>query len=220
MRNVKLFLLLASFSIFLFACTNNVTEKAGKEDSDKNTLVTVVTQGNYKKFDKESQLFDDAELVVIAETDTSFFDREHVVKYAEPDTSGAELPQAIEDFYTRTPIEVLKVLKNSVSAPVVENEKLNIIEPISLIEGDTGSKIYSIENYNEVKEGERYVIYLKKNSYGEYGVINMNNGRFSLDSDVLKIQTLDQEHENDQVEHNEFKQTVKERFKAEIEDLK
>ncbi|WP_342476858.1 hypothetical protein NYE24_24250 [Paenibacillus sp. FSL H7-0350] len=219
MRNIKLFLLLASFSIFLFACTNDVVDNIGDKDIDKNTVVTVVNQGNYMKFDKESQLFDDAELVVIAETDTGFFDREHVVKYAEPDASGAELPQAIEDFYTRTPIEILKVLKNSESAPVVENEKMNIIEPISLIEGDTESKIYSIENYNEIKEGERYVIYLKKNSYGEYGVINMNNGRFSLDSDGLKIQTLDQDHKNDQAEHNEFKQTVKERFKTEIEVL-
>ncbi|SFF05945.1 hypothetical protein SAMN04487969_112156 [Paenibacillus algorifonticola] len=221
MRNVKLLLLLASFSLFLFACSNgSPVDNAGKEVSKEDTVVTVVTHGNYQEFDKENRLFDDAELVVIAETDTNFFDREHVVKYAEQDAAGADLPQALEDFYTRTPIKILKVLKKPESASVIENEEMNIIEPISLIKEDTKSKILSIENYNEINEGEQYVLYLKQNAYGEYSVINMNNGRFSLDSDALKIQSLDHGHENDQDKHNEIKQAVEERFKAEIEEVK
>ncbi|MEC0123378.1 hypothetical protein [Paenibacillus pabuli] len=220
MREIQLFLLVSSFSLFAFACSNSVIEKSGSDLSEKDNIETVVTHGNYKEFDKENKLFDDADLVVIAKTDSKFVDREHVVKYADPDAAGANLPQAIEDFYTKTPINVLKVLKSSASATITKNNEMIIIEPVSLIEEDAKSKKISIENYNEISEGEKYVLYLKQNTYGDYSVINMNNGRFSLESEELNINSMDHGHENDMAKHNELKQNIEERFKSEIEEVK
>ncbi|MFC9706636.1 hypothetical protein ACFTRD_00590 [Paenibacillus sp. NPDC056933] len=220
MRKIQLFLLVSSFSLLAFACSNSIIEKNNSDSVGKDNIETVVTHGNYKEFDKENNLFDDADLVVIATTDSKFVDREHVVKYADPDTAGADLPQAIEDFYTKTPIKVLKVLKSPASATITENKEMKIIEPVSLIEEDAKSKKISIENYNEIKQGEKYVLYLKQNTYGDYSVINMNNGRFSLESEEIIINSLDHGHENDIEKHNELKQSVEERFKSEIEEVK
>ncbi|GAB6928325.1 hypothetical protein JCM10914A_23080 [Paenibacillus sp. JCM 10914] len=220
MKRIKLMLLVSSFSLFMFACSNNVpVDNASEGVNTGEGLETIVTHGNYKAFEEEAPLFNDADLVVIAETDTHFLDREHVVKYFEPDSVQEGSPQAIEDFYTRTPITVLKVLKTPESVPVIENEKLDIIEPVSIIEQDGSSQKIALENYNEIKEGEEYVLYLKLNTYGEYGVINMNNGRFSLGSDTLTLDSLDHGHEGDQDKHNTIKRAVEERFKVEIEEV-
>ncbi|WP_339189587.1 hypothetical protein MKX33_05810 [Paenibacillus sp. FSL R5-0490] len=220
MKKIQLLLLVSSFSLFAFACSNSVIKNnSGTDLSGKENIETVVTHGNYKEFVEENKLFDDADLVVIAKTDSKFADREHVVKYAAPD-ADADLPKAIEDFYTKTPIKVLKVLKSPASAAITENKEMNIIEPVSMIEEDVKSKKISIENYNEISEGIKYVLYLKQNTYGDYSVINMNNGRFSLESEVLNINSLDHGHENDLEKHNELKQSVEERFKSEIEQVK
>lgn len=219
MKKFKLMLLTSSLSIYIFACSNNVDNTNGIVNTEEN-LKTIVTHGNYKAFDEEAPLFDDADLVVIAKTDTAFLDREHVVKYFEPDAGQEGASKAIEDFYTRTPITVLKVLKTPKSTPVSENEDLRVIEPVSIIEQEGTSQKITVENYNEIQAGEKYVLYLKLNTYGEYGVINMNNGRFSLESESLTLDSQEHGHENDQDQHDTLKRAVEERFKTEIEDVR
>ncbi|GBF74413.1 hypothetical protein PA598K_02756 [Paenibacillus sp. 598K] len=220
MKRMKLMLLVSSFSLVLFGCASNAPgENAGEVVSTGGNLETVVTHGNYKAFKEESPLYDDADLVVIAQTDTEFLDREHVVQYFEPDEAQEGSPQAIEDFHTKTPITILKVLKPSEEAPALENEILTIIEPVSIIEQNGTSQKITIENYNEIQAGEKYVLYLKLNTYGEYGVINMNNGRFSLEPETLTLDSLDHGHADDQNLHNTLKSAVEERFKAEIEEV-
>ncbi|MFT9819896.1 hypothetical protein [Lysinibacillus sp. NPDC056185] len=207
------FLTIASFSLLLFACGNDqVAEKPKKNEE----IETVVTHGSYIAYDAESQLFNDAELVVMAKTDKKFEDREHVVKYISSNNeSDAGLPPVIEDFYTKTPITISKLLKQDESSSITENDNLTIIEPISYDE----QKKLSIENYAELTDGEMYILYLKKNTFGEYSIINMNNGRFNLESND-KIQSISEHgHEIDKEKHEEMKSDVVKRFANEMEEI-
>lgn len=178
----------------------------------------VVTHGNFVEYETEAELFADAELVVIASTNEDFMDREHIVKYVPGSDEEEGLPKAIEDFYTKTSITVERVLKQPASNKVEETEKMSVIEPIALLED--GSKILSVENYHEILKGRQYIIYLKKNTKGEYGVINMNNGRFNLESTDQIINLTEHGHDNDKAKHEKMKDSVKNRFAKEIAKAK
>lgn len=178
----------------------------------------VVTHGNFVEYETEAELFADAELVVIASTNEDFMDREHIVKYVPGSDEEEGLPKAIEDFYTKTSITVERVLKQPASKKVEETEKMSVIEPIALLED--GSKILSVENYHEILKGRQYIIYLKKNTKGEYGVINMNNGRFNLESTDQIINLAEHGHDNDKAKHEKMKDIVKNRFAKEIAKAK
>ena len=69
-----------------------------------------------------------------------------------------------------------------------------------------------------MEEDTDYIIYLKRNTYGEYGVINMNNGRFNLESEDQIVNLNEHNHDNDKKEHEAFKKDVFERYAEEIED--
>jgi hypothetical protein len=216
MKRVQLLLLTASLSLLLFACSN---DQSGESSGQEEKIETIITHGNFIEYDKENQLFDDAELVVIAKTDKNFIDREHVVKYVLSVGSEADLPPAIEDFYTRTPITITKVLKQPESSSIAKSDNITIIEPVSLLEDDNGLKKLSIEHYLEIEEGKNYILYLKKNTYGEYSVINMNNGRFNLEA-VDKIKSLSEHGPgNNQEKHEKMKKAVEKRFEKEIKEI-
>lgn len=215
MKRVQLLILIASISLFLFACSNNQSVESSGEDAK---IETIVAHGNFIEYDEESLLFDGAELVVIAKPDKNFIDREHVVNYVSSSDSEADLPPAIEDLYTRTSITIAEVLKQPESSSIAKNDNLTIIEPVALLEDDKGLKKISTENYLEIEKGKNYILYLKKNTYGEYSVINMNNGRFNLEA-VEKIEnSYEHGHENDQEKHQKMKNAVEKRFEKEIKE--
>lgn len=37
------------------------------------------------------------------------------------------------------------------------------------------------DDYTELKQGSQYLLFLRKNGYGQWGIINMNRGKFNLD---------------------------------------
>lgn len=205
MKKVQLLILIASLSVLMFACSNNQSIK-GLEQEEK--METIVIQGNFIEYATENLLFDNAELVVIAKADKNFRDREHVIKYTT--STSSDLPSAIADFYTKTSITITKVLKQPETSSISKSEIITIIEPVSIL--DNGKKI-TTEDYMEIEDGKNYILYLKKNTYGDYSIINMNNGRFNLEN----VDKIGDEH--DQEKHKRMKNAVEKRFEKEIKEI-
>lgn len=219
MKKTKLLILSTCF-LFLSACNSNANLNSTSSNviAKKENIDTLVMHGSYIKFDEEEELFEEAELVVIAKPTNNFLNREHVIKYMEiTEEDDPLMPKTIEDFYTKTPITLIEVLKKPDDETYNTDDEITVIEPIALLFNDTSLQKLSIENYVELEEGNEYIIYLKKNTYGEYGVINMNNGRFNLSADE-DIQNLNEHgHENDNEIHQELKEAVQIRFEEEID---
>ncbi|WP_145320229.1 hypothetical protein [Paenibacillus xylanexedens] len=109
-----------------------------------------------------------AELIVIGYATEDFRDREHVITAFNDGT--------MQSFHTNTNIKIEKILKKPKDFPSDQNE-LTIIEPVSL-EGDVK---YTVDDYVELQKGDKSVLFLMKNSFGDYGLINDNLGKFSLE---------------------------------------
>ncbi|OMF16565.1 hypothetical protein BK131_00760 [Paenibacillus amylolyticus] len=109
-----------------------------------------------------------AELIVIGYTTEDFRDREHVITAFDDGT--------MQSFHTNTNIKIEKILKKPKDFPS-DQIKLTIIEPVSL-EGDVK---YTADDYVELQKGDKSVLFLMKNTFGDYGLINDNLGKFSLE---------------------------------------
>ncbi|PRA08646.1 hypothetical protein [Paenibacillus sp. MYb67] len=108
------------------------------------------------------------ELIVIGYATEDFRDREHVITAFDDGT--------MQSFHTNTNIKIDKILKKPDDFPSDQNE-LTIIEPVSL-EGDVK---YTANDYVELQKGDKSVLFLMKNTFGDYGLINDNLGKFSLE---------------------------------------
>ncbi|MDR6715521.1 hypothetical protein [Paenibacillus sp. 2003] len=108
------------------------------------------------------------ELIVIGYATEDFRDREHVITAFDDGT--------MQSFHTNTNIKIEKILKKPDDFPSDQNE-LTIIEPVSL-EGDVK---YTVNDYVELQKGDKSVLFLMKNTFGDYGLINDNLGKFSLE---------------------------------------
>ncbi|MGN7411595.1 hypothetical protein [Paenibacillus sp. SAF-068] len=109
-----------------------------------------------------------AELIVIGHATDDFRDREHVITVFDDGT--------MQSFHTKTNIKIDRILKKPDDFPSDQNE-LTIIEPASL-EGDVK---YTVNDYVELQKGDTSVLFLMKNTFGDYGLINDNLGKFSLE---------------------------------------
>lgn len=129
----------------------------------------VYVSSDYIGYSTGNRLLNNAELVVIGTPIKDFSDREvHLT----------ELPKGfVADIVTFTEINVEKVLKG----PEEDAVNLTVIEPIGVYQTFKGKKRIAYEGYTEMKKGSKYLIFLKKNSYGQYSVINMQAGKFNLD---------------------------------------
>lgn len=209
-----LFSILLLGLVFTSACSNESAKTVAKKEEAKDKTISI--GANYTKYAKESSLFEDAELVVIAKADKDFNEREHFVTYIP--SSSPEGQKQLEDYYTKTPITIKKVIKKSEGSDLDKNSKLTIIEPVSLIDDGNGKRKITTEHYKEMEKGKKYIIYLKKNTYGEYSVINMNNGRFNLD---VEEELKGNEENSDEIEkHNNMKKEIIQKYKKEIQEIK
>ncbi|QDH21448.1 hypothetical protein [Saccharibacillus brassicae] len=116
-----------------------------------------------------------ADVIVVGTPLLPFEEREHKATYYDDNV--------IQDFYTLTDFKVEQVIKDPDQA--VQDGKIKFVEPISIIISKDGEKIIrSIADYQDVQEGEKYLVFLKDNTLGQYGVINMKNGTFDLNENV------------------------------------
>lgn len=195
---------------------SNSEEKSLEKEND---IETIVIEANYMTYNKESDLYESAELVVVAHTVKDFNDRTHVVKYTENTEEDKGIPEAIADFYTETPIKIMKILKQPSDSTIAKNDSIIFIEPISLLEDKFGVKKITTENYLEIQKGKPYILYLKKNTYGQYGIINMNNGRFNLEGTDEVMNLDDPGREYEKANRQEMKKAIEKKFEKEIKEV-
>lgn len=144
-----------------------------KEEQDRDHgLKRVNRDASYIGFNSIEDLDAHADLIVVGTPVLPFEEREHKVTYYEDGV--------VQDFYTVTDFKVDKVIKDSKQA--VKNGIIQYFEPISIVTQEKGPKvIYSIADYQEVQQGEKYLVFLRENDKGHYATINMNNGKFALE---------------------------------------
>lgn len=193
----------------------NSTSLPADEEINNDNLERIVIHGNYFKHEDEKEMNADADLIVIASSNDSFLNREHVATYT---PAEEDLPETLEDFYTINTLTIKEVLKPEEESDIPVGSELDVIEPVAIVDTGELKQILTIDNYLEMEEDVDYIIYLKRNTYGEYGVINMNNGRFNLESEDQIVNLNEHNHDNDKEEHEAFKKDVFERYAEEIED--
>lgn len=135
---------------------------------------TVEIHALYKGFDNIGALEEDAQVIVVGRPKDSFEDSEHVVMHFPNGT--------LETFHTLRRIDVERVIKKPASLDLSAGQTFIISEPIGLVDMGGGPVRMKYEDYGELKKGGKYIIFLKTNGTSEqYGVINMNLGKFNLD---------------------------------------
>lgn len=140
----------------------------GDSEPDPQINKVVNLSANSITFNEINKLDEFAELVVIGYATDEFIDREHVVTAFDDGT--------MQSFHTNTNIKIEKILKKPEDFPSDQKE-LKIIEPVSL-DGDVK---YTADHYVELQKDDKSVIFLMKNTFGDYGLINDNLGKFSLE---------------------------------------
>ncbi|WP_226000972.1 hypothetical protein [Paenibacillus sp. BJ-4] len=158
--------LIASGSLF-FTSTN-----AAPKLSELNTP-KISLEASYIDYKTVSELDSNAELIVIGTPLQGFDDRQHIVTSFDDGT--------LQDFYTLTNIKIDKVIKSPEGSSLNLDEPLSIVEPISYIDDAGGKKKIAFEDYTELKQNEKSIIFLKKNTQGQYSVINMDLGKFAIE---------------------------------------
>ena len=139
------------------------------QSKPERSFYTVVNlPANSITFSEVEKLDAFAELIVIGYATDGFADREHVITAFDDGT--------MQSFHTNTNIKIEQIVKKPEDFPSDQNE-LTIIEPVSL-DGDIK---YTANDYVELQQGETSVIFLLRNSYGDYGLINDNLGKFNLE---------------------------------------
>ncbi|MBY0202413.1 hypothetical protein J2T16_004493 [Paenibacillus intestini] len=107
-------------------------------------------------------------MIVIGYAEEEFNDREHVITAFDDG--------AMQSFHTNTNIKIKQILKKPEDF-LADQKKLTIIEPVSLKEDVK----YTVNQYVELQKSEPSVLFLMRNTYGDYGLINDNLGKFSLE---------------------------------------
>ncbi|WP_342554872.1 hypothetical protein [Paenibacillus sp. FSL R7-0652] len=140
----------------------------GQSNPDQTVYNIVNLPANSITFSEIDKLDAFAELIVIGYAAAEFKDREHVITAFDDG--------AMQSFHTNTNIKIKQILKKPEDFPSDQKE-LKIIEPVSLKEDVK----YTVNQYVELQKGEPSVLFLMKNTYGDYGLINDNLGKFSLE---------------------------------------
>ncbi|MCG7385543.1 hypothetical protein [Paenibacillus sp. ACRRY] len=139
-----------------------------------------------------------AELIVIGYATEDFRDREHVIT-----TFNDGIMQS---FHTNTTIKIEQILKKPEDYPSDQNE-LTIIEPVSL----KGDLKYTANDYVELQKGDRSVLFLLRNSYGDYGLINDNWGKFSMEG-ISQSSMPQSATSNELLEYETFRDSVMKKY--------
>ncbi|WP_307538712.1 hypothetical protein [Paenibacillus sp. W4I10] len=170
----------------------------GQSKSDVPIHKVVNLSANSLIFHEIDKLDAFAELIVIGYATEDFRDREHVITAFEDGT--------MQSFHTNTNIKIEKILKKPDDFPSDQNE-LTIIEPVSL-EGDVK---YTADDYVELQKGDTSVLFLMKNSFGDYGLINDNLGKFSLEG-ITQYSVPQSSTVQELSEYETFRDSVMEKY--------
>lgn len=127
------------------------------------------TQADYISYDNYDALKAASDLVAIVMPQRDFQKNRSTTTY---NTDGT-----IMDFSSSASVRILKVIKGDNIKP---GDLIDLIEPVGVVYEDRLYKKLTTEGYSEMLKNRPYVVYLKKNSFGDLSVINMSNGKFDL----------------------------------------
>ncbi|MCY9517684.1 hypothetical protein [Paenibacillus apiarius] len=164
-RKINAGLLVAAAALLLMTGWSDIS------GSHSQTFKTISIHANFVNFENADQLDSFADLIVIGTAVQRFEDRNPVSTHFDDGT--------LQDFYTLTDISIDRVLKGP-GQIMQEDAPLTIIEPLAYLDIENEKTKLTRENYIELHEGDRSVIFLKKNTFGQYAIINQNLGKFSL----------------------------------------
>ncbi|MEK3774331.1 hypothetical protein MHB85_07600 [Paenibacillus sp. FSL K6-4396] len=170
----------------------------GQSKSDVPIHKVVNLSANSLTFREIDELDASAELIVIGYATGDFRDREHIITAFDDGT--------MQSFHTNTNIKIEKILKKPDDFPSDQNE-LTIIEPVSL-EGDVK---YTVDDYVELQKGDKSVLFLMKNTFGDYGLINDNLGKFSLEG-ITQYSVPQSSTVEELSEYETFRNSVMEKY--------
>ncbi|MDQ0721945.1 hypothetical protein QF049_003206 [Paenibacillus sp. W4I10] len=189
---------LVSILFILAISASAIAYVNGQSKSDVPIHKVVNLSANSLIFHEIDKLDAFAELIVIGYATEDFRDREHVITAFEDGT--------MQSFHTNTNIKIEKILKKPDDFPSDQNE-LTIIEPVSL-EGDVK---YTADDYVELQKGDTSVLFLMKNSFGDYGLINDNLGKFSLEG-ITQYSVPQSSTVQELSEYETFRDSVMEKY--------
>jgi len=136
------------------------------------TIPVLQVHGDSIVYATLSELEEAADIIAFVRPVTPFLGREHVNSFY---SDGA-----IQDFYTKSRVDMLKTFKD-VNGAVGAARTFEMIEPVGLVEQGSRRLKLQIEGYSETESGKTYLVFLKSNGLGGYSVINMNNGKIISD---------------------------------------
>ncbi|NQX47116.1 hypothetical protein HQN87_17435 [Paenibacillus tritici] len=141
---------------------------SSNEDISNQSEIHIETQ--HASYATLSELSDYSDLVVIASPIDDFENRKHISTFY--DTGD------LQDYYTLNNLTIKKVLSGDKSNI---GENLEVIESNSIV--DFGAQKIKMINdgYKETQKGQDYILFLKKDSQGQYQIINRNEGTFTID---------------------------------------
>lgn len=191
------YIVIALLSVMLITMTAIVYLNNQENAAEPYKQITNLSANSLKLQDID-KLDEYVELIVVGYATEDFLDREHNVKvYAD---------SYLQDFSTRTTIKIDKIIKKPTDFPEDQKE-LTIIEPVSLYKEEK----LTTGNYIELKKDEPSVIFLMKNSFGDYSVVNDNLGKIML-TDEEPNAPLQALTTSELSEYNTFRNSVLEKY--------
>ncbi|WP_052099023.1 hypothetical protein [Paenibacillus stellifer] len=195
-------------SVYFYSINNPSSSKLDSVKPQRSlastSIPTISISASYIKQETVSELDKASELIIVGTATQSFDDREHIVT--------TFYDGSVQDFYTITDVLVDHVIKAPKDSVILKGDVLSIIEPISYLVSGSDKKKITFEDYTELNQGDKSIIFLKKNTQGQYGVINMNLGKFSLNSsDKLKKDTTEEQQSGEN-----FKEQVLEKYQNQL----
>lgn len=144
-------------------------ESAVNKDAKTESLRIISSPANYITYNSLNDLKSAADIIVLGRPLKDFQQRETALKKTADDV--------MYDFHTLTDIHVSKWIKGS---DLIKGNKISVIEPVMLSSREGESVILTTEGYTQMDRKDEYMIFIKSNGRGGYGVINMNNGKYSI----------------------------------------
>lgn len=171
---------------------------ASPNHNEEDSIDVVDIHSNFVSFDDVESLEASSDLIVIGKATKNFDEREHFETLYDDGN--------LQDFYTLTEIEIEKVLKAPEDFSLTQNN-LTIVEPVSYININNKNTKITREHYKELLAEDTSVIFLKKNTFGQFSINNQNNGKFSLNK-LTPINFAGEEYK----EHENLRNAVFARF--------
>lgn len=125
-------------------------------------------KGSYSIYDF-NELKEKAQVIAIIEVNDDLNVDNSVVLYNDTNHS-------IEGFWAKRNVSVIKYIKNQFDS----KSSLSIIEPAAITRN---SELLKTVDYEELKKGERYLVFLSnENLSNQLSIISANNGKFNMEN--------------------------------------